>query len=74
MNKISMDALNAGWSIGFGTRVAPRHDEFEYFAARQAARPEPEHLPTPIPAQNALARFFAGIEAAILTLARPASN
>ena len=35
MNKISMDALNSGWAIGFGTRI-PQQSEDEGFASHRS--------------------------------------
>ena len=34
MNKISMNALNAGWSIGFGTQIRPTNADFETALSR----------------------------------------
>lgn len=39
MNKISMDALNTGWNLGFGTAVRSANPDFDAAAARVADHP-----------------------------------
>jgi hypothetical protein len=38
MNKTSMDALNRGWSIGFGTQIHPSNPDFDYALSRADAQ------------------------------------
>jgi hypothetical protein len=37
MNKVSMDALNNGWALGFGTNVRQHNADFAFAAARLEA-------------------------------------
>jgi hypothetical protein len=36
MNNVSMDALNRGWSIGFGTKLRYEHADFDHGPHRDA--------------------------------------
>lgn len=47
MNKLSMDALNAGWNVGFGTQVPSQNRDFDLLVAQKTAEqsePELKHV------------------------------
>ena len=47
MSKISMDALNAGWGIGFGTEIRSQNADFDYAVSRSdIVVPEPSQART----------------------------
>jgi hypothetical protein len=47
MSKISMDALNAGWEIGFGTGIRYQNADFDYAVSRNdIVVPEPTQAGT----------------------------
>jgi hypothetical protein len=69
MNKISMDALNRGWAIGFGTAIHPQNADFQY-ALRRADIVVPA---APSPAKSLLDRlgeYVAGAEVFFAMLSR----
>lgn len=61
MNKISMDALNTGWCLGFGTAVARPMNDFDLLVARKLETDE-------VPAQQP--RRFAAAFAAVGAVAQ----
>jgi hypothetical protein len=73
MNKISMDALNRGWSIGFGTRIQVRNDDFDEALSREAGR-APERVQHLVPAQAAKAPLALAEAFALFLRRRPAQS
>ena len=71
MNKISMDALNAGWTIGLGTSVAPRQDDFALLAASKADEQQPEGPApvAPLTVANPVARMLDQVAAVFALIA-----
>jgi hypothetical protein len=68
MNKISMDALNRGWSVGRGTQSHPTNADFDYALGRNdVVVPEPRKAKSLV---ELLAVFVSGAEAWAVTLGR----
>jgi hypothetical protein len=69
MNKTSMDALNRGWAIGFGTRIHPQNADFDY-ALRRGDIIVPEALPPASSLLHRLAGYASGAEVFVAMLGR----
>jgi hypothetical protein len=69
MNKISMDALNRGWVVGFGTRIHPQNADFDY-ALRRGDIVAPAAAPPARPLLDRLAAYAAGAEVFVAMLGR----
>jgi hypothetical protein len=68
MNKTSMDALNRGWSIGFGTQLPSQNADFEHALSRnEVVVPEPTKGGSRV---KLLAVVVSGAEAWLTTLGR----